>query len=78
MCGLRWADVDLESGRLTVAHNRVSVNGKAMDGQPKTDKSSRVLPLTPTLTSALRRALTVQKSERLALGPDYGPGARGV
>jgi integrase len=74
LCGLRWSDVDLGGGAVTIAHNRVSVNGQAMDSQPKTDRSARVLPLTPALTTALRRALAVQKSERLALGPDYGPG----
>jgi integrase len=45
-----------------------------MDSLPKTDRSARVLPLTPALMAALRRALAVQKSERLALGPDYGAG----
>jgi integrase len=74
VCGLRWSDVDLVAGTITVAHNRVSVNGRAMDGQPKTDRSARTLPLTPVLTTALRRALAGQKAERLALGPDYGPG----
>src|SRR5262249_39742938 len=59
---------------LTIAHNRVSVNGQVMESQPKTDRSARVLPLTQTLTTVLRRALSVQKAERLALGPDYGPG----
>jgi integrase len=74
--GLRWADVDLKAETLTIApgHNRVSVNGKAMDSDPKTDRSERTLPLTPALTSALRRAVAVQKAERLALGPDYGSG----
>jgi integrase len=74
MCGLRWHDVDLTAATVTIAHNRVSVNGKAMDSQPKTDTSARVLPLTPALAAALRRALAAQKAERLALGPDYGPG----
>lgn len=72
--GLRWSDVDLDAGTLTIAHNRVSVNGAAMDSAPKTDRSARVLPLTPALTAALRRAAAVQKTERLALGPDYGAG----
>jgi integrase len=72
--GLRWTDVGLEAGTLTVTHNRVSVNGRVMDSQPKTDASARVLPLTRALMTALRRALAMQKMERLALGPDYGPG----
>jgi integrase len=72
--GLRWADVDVTAATVTIAHNRVSVNGQAMDSRPKTEDSVRVLPLTPALTAALRRALAIQKAERLALGPDYGPG----
>ena len=73
ICGLRWSDVDLDAGTLTIAHNRVSVNGAAMDSAPKTDRSARVLPLTPALTAALRRAAAVQKTERLALGPTTAP-----
>jgi integrase len=74
LCGMRWADVDFDAGTVTISHNRVSVNGRAMDSQPKTDASARVLPLTPALTDALRRARATQKAERLALGVDYGPG----
>ena len=74
LCGLRWRDVELKDGTLTVAHHRVSVNGQAMDSDPKTDGSGRTLPLSPALTAALRRAQTTQKAERFALGPDYGQG----
>ena len=74
LCGLRWSDVDLKDGTLTVAHNRVSVNGQAMDSDPKTDGSGRTLPLSPALTAALRRAQAIQKVERFVLGPDYGQG----
>jgi integrase len=55
LCGLRWSDVDLVAGTVTIAHNRVSMNGQAIDSQPKTDRSAHVLPLTPALTTALRR-----------------------
>lgn len=75
LCGLRWGDVDLKGGTLTVAHNRMSVNGRPMDSDDtKTGHSARTLPLTPALTAALSRAQATQKAERLALGPDYGPG----
>jgi integrase len=75
LCGLRWSDVDLTAGTVAVAHNRVSVNGRPLDlDDPKTGHSARTLPLTPALTAALRRAQAAQKAERLALGPDYGPG----
>lgn len=74
ICGLRWTDVDLKAGTVTIAHNRVSANGKAVDGAPKTENSIRTLPLTPSLTAALKAASKRQKAERLALGEDYGPG----
>jgi integrase len=74
VAGLRWSDVDLDAGTVTIAHNRVSVNGKPYDSDPKTENSARTLPLTPALTLALRRAATVQKTERLALGPAYSAG----
>jgi integrase len=73
--GMRWTDVDFEAGTVTISHNRVSVNGRAMDSQPKTHASARVLPLTPALTDALRAGHAPRKkAERLALGVDYGPG----
>jgi integrase len=68
----------LKAQTVTIAHNRVSVNGQAMDSQPKTDRSARVLPLTPGLEAALRRAQTQQKIERLRLGQDYGAGGHVV
>jgi integrase len=72
--GLRWTDVDLDAGTLTVRNNRVSVNGAAMETTPKTESSVRTLPLTPALATVLRRTAATRKAERLALGPDYGPG----
>ncbi|MGW5387605.1 hypothetical protein [Nocardia sp. NPDC003963] len=47
--GLRWSDIDLERGTLTIADNRVSVNGVATEYDTKSEDSDRTLPLTPTL-----------------------------
>jgi hypothetical protein len=69
---LRWSDVDLKAGTVTIAHNRVSVNGRAMDSEPKTDRSARVLPLTPALTVALRRAQAIQRPNAWRLDPTTG------
>lgn len=74
VCGLRWEDVDLRAGTLTIANNRVSVNGAVVEGEPKTDRSARTLPLTPALQKSLKAASKRQKKERLALGELYGPG----
>lgn len=78
VAGLRWSDVDLVDKTLTVAHNRVSVNGKAVEGDPKTDKSARTLPLTPALETSLKAARKRHSIERLALGEAYGPGTHVV
>lgn len=73
--GLRWCDVNLDDdrdgGTLTVAHNRVSVGGQVHDTDPKTKRSARTLPLTPTMAKALKRAKAMQAAERLRLGPHY-------
>ena len=51
------------------------VGERAANGQPAEDgQLGPALPLTPALTAALRRAQATQKTERLALGPDYGAG----
>lgn len=76
--GLRWSDVDLDAGLLTVANNRVSVNGKPVESDPKSEDSGRTLPLTPTLKVELRAARKRQAAERLALGEAYGPGTHVV
>ncbi|MFC9761381.1 tyrosine-type recombinase/integrase [Rhodococcus jostii] len=74
ICGLRWSDVDLKHGTLTIANNRVSVNGQPVEGLPKSERSIRTLPLTPALTTALKAARKHQRAERLALGEDYSEG----
>jgi integrase len=76
--GMQWSDVDLENGTVEIQHNRVSVGGQVHDCDPKTETSKRALPLTPALKAALRRAETMQKIERMKLGPDYGPGVHVV
>ncbi|MEV0250110.1 site-specific integrase [Nocardia sp. NPDC050712] len=76
--GLRWTDVDLDAGELTISNNRVSVNGKAEEYDPKSEDSGRTLPLTRTLTAELRAARKRQAAEKLALGEAYGPGTHVV
>ncbi|MDV7137176.1 site-specific integrase [Williamsia muralis] len=78
ICGLRWADVDLDNGMLTVGNNRVMAGAEIVENGPKTAASARTLPLTPELAAELRSAKARQAVERLALGTDYGPGAHVV
>lgn len=74
IAGLKWEHLDLDAGTITIANNRVSVNGKVSEGEPKSTRSARTLPLTPALTAALKSARTRQAKERLRLGEAYGPG----
>ncbi|MEV0727062.1 tyrosine-type recombinase/integrase [Micromonospora purpureochromogenes] len=76
--GLRWSDIDLQRGTLTIANNRVSVNGVATEYDTKSEDSDRTLPLTPTLEAELKAARKRQAAEKLALGEAYGPGTHVV
>jgi integrase len=69
VCGLRWADIDLAAGTLSVEQSYVEVDGRehAVD-EPKTARSRRTLPLPADVTAALRELKTSQKRERLAVG----------
>lgn len=67
--GLRWNDIDLDVGRLTVNQSaqRLPGAGIQFDG-PKTDRSRRTIALPPTATAALRAHRTRQMRERLLAG----------
>lgn len=73
ICGLRWSEVDLDAGVMSIRNNRVSVAGQAVDGLTKTERSNRDLPLTPVLTAALIAARERQDLESAAAGANYGP-----
>jgi integrase len=69
--GLRWQDVDLDGGHLSVVQSLV-VNGGAVKVEtPKTGRSRRSLSIPPSTLEALRRWRKLQIEERLAWGPDY-------
>ena len=70
LAGLRWSDVDLEAGTLTVAQQRTTANHQVVITTPKA-KSQRQLLLAPATVAALRSHLNRQRQERLALGPDW-------
>lgn len=71
LLGLRWADVDLEVGRLSITQAMKMVNNRPAFGEPKTARSRRLVELTALAVEALRRHRHEQKKERLAFGPDY-------
>lgn len=70
VCGLRWEDVDLSTGRLTVAGQLVYTPGQGKHWTPltKSDAGRRSFRLPATLTAALRWHQERQRGERAAMG----------
>jgi integrase len=69
VAGLKWDDVDLDAGTLTVARNRVQAGaGNVIENAPKTLSSCRTLPLDDGLVTVLKRASARYAQERLSLG----------
>lgn len=70
--GLRWADVDLEEGRLWVrwALQRQKDKGLVMV-EPKSRSSRRAIPLPPFVVTTLKEHRRRQAEQRLAMGPEW-------
>ena len=68
VAGLRWSDLDLESGRPSIAHIRVLVNAKVESSAPKTSAGRRTVPFSPRLVATLRTHRRHQLEERVAWG----------
>jgi integrase len=67
LAGLRWKDVDLDDGTLTVAQQRTNANHEVVIAAPK-GRSQRQIVLAPATVAALRQHRAEQLRERLALG----------
>lgn len=68
---LRWQDVDLQAGTLSVRQSLEQTRDGLTFKQPKTQKGRRVVALPPLAVEALRRHKAEQAKERLLLGPGY-------
>ena len=68
VCGLRWGDLDLEAGELSVRRARVAVGGKVVESAPKTKRGRRVIALDPGTVDVLRVWRRQQLRERLRYG----------
>ena len=69
--GLRWEDVDLEKGTLTVQQALQRVEGKLVFVEPKSEKSRRTVPLPKVAVDVLKRHRTRQKKDRLKAGGNW-------
>jgi len=66
--GLRWRDVDLETGRLAITQTLIAVAWKMSVSAPKTKKGKRSVALDPVTVTVLRAHRKSQLEERLAWG----------
>jgi len=74
--GLRWADIDLDGERptVTVRRSRVSLGragGTVSEGDPKSMRSRRRVPLAPYAISALLYSREVRDRDRATMGAAY-------
>ena len=69
--GLRWRDVDLDLGRLAVAHTITTAGHDIVMGPPKTPRSRRNVDLDRRTVTALREHRKVQRERRLSAGPAW-------
>jgi integrase len=69
--GLRWADLDLDNGWLSVRQTLIVVDNQPHVSQPKTARGRRRLALDSSTILALRAHRKTQAAERLAAGPSW-------
>jgi integrase len=62
---LRWRDVDLDGGTVTVRGTLARVEGSLVVTEPKTERSRRTLILSPGLTTLLREQRRTQLEDRV-------------
>lgn len=83
LLGLRWSDLDLRAGTLTVRHALQRVDGKLQLVETKTARSRRTIPLPELALEALRQLRTAQDGSIVGThlfttpsgGPLYGTAA---
>lgn len=68
LLGLRWQDVDLERGLLSVRVQLQRINGKLQLTEPKSSRSKRTVQLPAVALKALREHRARQLEERLRAG----------
>lgn len=68
---LRWVDIDFEAGVLRIRGTLTRLNGKLLVTEPKTERSRRVLPLSPAVSALLAAQRKAQVAERLHAGSSW-------
>ncbi|MCW2758707.1 MAG: site-specific integrase [Nocardioidaceae bacterium] len=70
--GLRWEDVDLDVGTISVRQTLMRITGRGIVfGTPKSEKSKRTVALPTSLLAALKAHRMAQNTQRLAVGDHW-------
>lgn len=69
--GLRWKDVDLKKGTISIRQTLVDVNGHISFGEPKTKHGRRTIDLDPGCIAALTAHRDAQTFRRKAMGDGW-------
>jgi integrase len=67
-CGLRWRDVDLDTGKLSITEGIVQLGWQAAESTPKTDASDGTVSLDKGTVAVLKAWRKAQLAERLRWG----------
>ena len=70
-CGVRWIDVDLDTGQIMVRKQLAQIGWRAELTDVKTDSSDAPVALDATTVQVLRAHRARQLQERLAMGPAW-------
>ncbi len=71
LLGLKWSDVDFETGRIRIQNNLVQTQKGSVCKEPKSKSSSRGLDLPEGLVAILKKHHKIQAQNKLKLGAAY-------
>lgn len=71
LLGLKWSEIDLDEGKMTISNNLVSTSSGAVLKTPKTNTSCRTLELSEGIVSLLKKHRLAQKENKMKLGSAY-------
>jgi integrase len=71
LCGLRWSDVDLDAGTISVRQAITVVRGKASVSDVKSKRSRRVLDIDAGTIAVLRALRKTQLEQRMLMGAGW-------
>jgi integrase len=69
--GLRWSDVDLAAGTLTISSTRIRYGTTIDTSTPKTARGNRTIAISPAIVAALKTWKRTQTADRLLMGAGW-------